>query len=63
MRYSSNYHLLHLQLESADPYYKEVGLLHGALSWDWVVLIVAIVLFTWELKTLMRISRNNSSLE
>jgi hypothetical protein len=42
-----------------DPYYKEVGLLHGALSWDRVVLIVAIVLFTWELKTLMRTLRNS----
>jgi hypothetical protein len=42
-----------------SPYYKEVGLLHGALSWDWVVLIVAIVLFAWGLKTLMRTLRNS----
>jgi hypothetical protein len=59
--YLDTLHFLRYTIEVPmnDPYYKEVGLLHGALSWDWVILIVAIVLFTWELKTLMRTLRNS----
>jgi hypothetical protein len=36
-----------------DPFYKEMGLLHGASAWDWVVLIISIVLFIWGIKTLI----------
>lgn len=40
---------------ATNPFYKEMGLLHGATSWDWVVLIIAIVLFIWVGKFLIRI--------
>lgn len=50
-----------------DPFYKKMGLLHGATSWDWVVLIIAIVLFVWVIKTsvgavLRRSAQKTSSL-
>lgn len=41
-----------------DPFFTEMGMLRGASWWDLLVLLVAMMLLLWQLKTLLGITRS-----
>lgn len=42
-----------------DPFFKEMGILRGASRWDVLILLMAVTLLLWQLKTLLRILRSS----
>lgn len=42
-----------------DPFFREMGMLRGASRWDILVLLVAMTLLLWQLRTLVAILRSS----